>query len=116
VVKSRHVIGAHYGVAGWLVQRMSAVVMAAYTLIVLGVLLAQPPTSYLAWRDLFAHGWMRLATLLFFVAMMLHAWIGMRDVVMDYLRSTALRLTAEVVFIVMLVAYAAWAVHILWRA
>lgn len=115
-MKSRHVVGAHYGLRGWLVQRISALVMAAYTLIVVGVLLAQPPSSYLAWRDLFSQGWMRIATLLFFVSLMLHAWVGMRDVVMDYIKPTGLRLAFEVLFILMLVAYSGWAVHILWRA
>jgi succinate dehydrogenase / fumarate reductase membrane anchor subunit len=113
---SRPIVGAHYGLGGWLVQRISAVVMAVYTLIVLGVLLFQTPKTYIAWRALFASGWMRAATLLFLVALIAHAWVGMRDILMDYIKPTGLRLTLEVLVILTLVIYAAWSVQILWRA
>jgi succinate dehydrogenase / fumarate reductase, membrane anchor subunit len=83
---------------------------------VVTVLLVQPPATYLAWKELFARGWMRVATLLFVASIMLHAWVGMRDVVMDYIKSTGLRFAFEVAFILALVVYAAWAVQILWRA
>jgi succinate dehydrogenase / fumarate reductase membrane anchor subunit len=61
----RLVVGAHYGLRDWLAQRISAVLMAVYTLILLVVLLKSPPLTYAAWKDLFAQGWMRVATLLF---------------------------------------------------
>ncbi len=108
-------VGAHYGTGTWLVQRISAVVMAVYTLILVGLLLARPPSNYNAWRALFAMGWMRVATLFFFVSLMLHAWVGMRDIVMDYVKPTGLRLSLEALIILTLVAYSAWAVQILWR-
>ena len=63
---------------------------------------------------MFAPQWMRLATLLFFLSLFWHAWIGMRDILMDYVSSTAARLGLQVVVILLLVAYAAWAVQILW--
>jgi succinate dehydrogenase / fumarate reductase membrane anchor subunit len=113
---SRPIVGAHYGLGGWLVQRISAAVMAVYTVILLVVLVAQPPKSYVAWKALFASGWMRAATLLFFVSLIAHAWVGMRDILMDYVKPTGLRLLLEVLVILTLVVYAAWAVQILWRA
>jgi succinate dehydrogenase / fumarate reductase membrane anchor subunit len=112
---SRPITGAHYGLGGWLVQRVSAVVMALYTLVIFGVLLVQPPKTYIAWRSLFAMGWMRVATLLFLVALIAHAWVGMRDILMDYIKPTGLRLALEVLVILTLVVYAAWSVQILWR-
>jgi succinate dehydrogenase / fumarate reductase membrane anchor subunit len=113
---NRNLVGAHYGLGSWLVQRMSAIIMAAYTLILAVVFLVAPPATHSAWKALFAQGWMRAATLLFLASLLLHAWVGMRDVYMDYVKPIGLRLAFEVLTILLLVVYAAWAVQILWRA
>ena len=112
---NRVVVGAHYGLRGWLVQRMSAVVMALYTLLFLVALAAARPADHAAWKTFFGHGWMRFATLLFFASVFLHAWVGMRDILMDYVKPTGLRLALEVLVILVLVGCAGWAVQILWR-
>jgi succinate dehydrogenase / fumarate reductase membrane anchor subunit len=112
---SRPITGAHYGLGGWLVQRVSAAIMAIYTVILFGVFIVHPPNTYVAWRSLFANGWMRAATLLFLLSLVAHAWVGMRDILMDYIKPTGLRLTLEVLVILTLVIYAAWSVQILWR-
>jgi succinate dehydrogenase / fumarate reductase membrane anchor subunit len=57
---------------------------------------------------------MRLASFVFFVSLFWHAWIGVRDILMDYVKSTAVRLGLQIVTILLLVAYMAWAVQILW--
>jgi succinate dehydrogenase / fumarate reductase membrane anchor subunit len=112
---TRTVSGAHYGVRDWLVQRISAVFMAAYTLLLLALLARQPMLDYAGWRAVFEPQWMRYATLLFALSLHWHAWIGMRDIFMDYLKPTGLRLFAQTVVIVLLLLYTLWAVHILWR-
>jgi succinate dehydrogenase / fumarate reductase membrane anchor subunit len=114
-VVNRIVVGAHYGLRSWLVQRMSAVVMALYTALFLAAVLVVRPGDHAAWRALFAHGWMRVATLVFFVSLLLHAWVGVRDILMDYVKPTGLRLGLEVAVIVALVALGGWAIDILWR-
>jgi succinate dehydrogenase / fumarate reductase membrane anchor subunit len=111
----RTVVGAHYGLKDWLAQRVTAVVLAAYTVVLLVSLLVTPELSYAAWAGLFASLWMKVLTLLALVALAWHAWIGVRDIFMDYIRSTALRLVLQVATIVTLAAYALWAVIILWR-
>ena len=113
---NRIVVGAHYGVRDWLVQRLSVVVMTVYTVVFAIAVAGARPVDYAAWKALFAQGWMRVATLLFFVSLLLHAWVGMRDILMDYIRPTGLRLTLEVIVILVLTACAGWAVQILWRA
>ncbi len=113
---TRVVVGAHYGLRGWLVQRISAVVMTAYTIGVGAALAAVRPADHAAWKALFGHGLMRVATLLFVVSVLLHAWVGMRDILMDYVKPTGLRLTLHVVVILVLVGYAGWAAQVLWRA
>jgi succinate dehydrogenase / fumarate reductase membrane anchor subunit len=112
---NRVVVGAHYGLRGWLVQRVSAVVMTVYAVAFGVALAATRPADHGAWKALFAQGWMRVATLLFFASLFLHAWVGMRDILMDYIKPAGLRLVLEVVVILVLVACAGWAVQILWR-
>jgi len=112
---ARLVVGAHYGLRDWLVQRVTAVVMAVYSLIVAAWVLIDPPVNYSAWKSMFASGWMRTATLLFIVSLLLHAWVGVRDIVMDYVKPAWLRLCLHVLVILVLVAYAGWSVQILWR-
>ena len=110
----RLVVGAHYGLRDWLAQRISAVIMAVYTVIIAVVLLRQAPT-YEAWKELFAQGWMRVATLLFAASLAWHAWVGVRDILMDYVKPDGLRLTLQVVVLLVIASYVGWAIQILWR-
>jgi succinate dehydrogenase / fumarate reductase membrane anchor subunit len=58
---------------------------------------------------------MRVATLLFAVSLAWHAWVGMRDILMDYIKPTGLRLSLEIFTLVILAVYVAWTVQVLWR-
>ncbi len=110
----REVIGAHYGLRGWLLQRVSAVVMAAYTLLMAVMIAVLQPGDFGRWRGLFALPWIKVATLLFVVSLLLHAWVGMRNVFMDYVKPSGLRFALYVATILALIAYAGWAAQILW--
>ncbi len=112
---NRVIVGAHYGLRDWLAQRVTAVIMAVYSVIVLVVLLGGHPINYGVWRDLFTQGWMRVATLLFAASLAWHAWVGVRDIIMDYIKPTGLRLALETVVLLTLAGYLAWAIQILWR-
>jgi succinate dehydrogenase / fumarate reductase membrane anchor subunit len=114
-VVSKIVVGAHYGLKDWLVQRMSALVMALCTLAFLAVLLTGGPFTYESWKGLFTKGPMPFVALLFTVSALIHAWIGMRDILMDYIKPTGIRLALQIVVILWLVGCAGWAVRILWR-
>jgi len=107
-------VGAHYGVGDWLLQRLTALVMAIYTVAIAACLLIQAPQGYGGWKELFSGAFMRLGTTLFFAALAYHAWVVMRDILMDYLKATSLRLTAQVVVGVALAFYVVWAAAILW--
>jgi len=111
---NRIVVGAHYGLRGWIVQRLSAVIMTLYLLLFIGILLAQRPGEYNAWREVFGGQPMKLATLLFVLSLLAHSWVGMRDILMDYARPTSLRFALEAIVAVLLLAWAGWAVQILW--
>jgi len=112
----RIVVGAHYGLRDWLVQRVTAAVMAVYTLLFVLILAAARPTNYAEWTGLFSGQAMKLATFLFLVSLFLHAWVGMRDILMDYAKPMSVRLGLEIVVAVLLIAWAGWAIQILWSA
>lgn len=109
------VVGAHYGLKDWLAQRITAVVMAVYTPVFAVLLLGQERLSYETWRAFMAGGFMRFLTFLFIVSLMVHAWVGIRDIWMDYVKPTAVRLTLHVLTLLALVGYTGWAVSIIWR-
>ena len=96
-------------------QRITAIVLAVYTIVLLVSLLFLPELSYATWAGLFASVWMKVATLIALIALAWHVWIGVRDIYMDYVKPTAVRLFLQVATIVALVGYACWAVIILWR-
>ena len=111
----RLVVGAHYGLRDWLSQRVTAVLMTLYTLVLIAQLLAGPKLGYVRWSAIFAQQWMRFATFVVIVALAVHAWVGVRDVWMDYIKPVWLRLALQVATIVWLVGCAGWAVQVLWR-
>lgn len=110
----RIVTGAHYGLRDWLIQRITAVVMVLYTLAIAGYLLLQPVIDYNAWTLLFSGNVVRTFSLLFLLSVFYHAWIGVRDIVMDYVKPAALRLFIYVWVILALLLYVIWSVQILW--
>lgn len=111
----RVVVGAHYGLRDWLAQRVTAVIMAVYSVVLVVLLLSGGPIGYAEWKALFAQGWMRVATLLFAVSVAWHMWVGVRDILMDYVRPDGARLTLQVLTLLMIAAYLAWTIQILWR-
>ena len=111
---NRVVTGAHYGLRDWLAQRVTAVVMALFTVFVAVYLLLQPAVDYDVWTALFANNVMRSFALLFLLSVFYHAWIGVRDIVMDYVKPASVRLLVHVAVILALVMYVIWSVQILW--
>lgn len=112
----RLVVGAHYGLKDWLAQRMTAIVMAVYTIILLVTFLTGSNFSYEGWAGMFAQQWFKIATFVAFLSLFYHAWVGMREILMDYAKPAGFRLSLQVATIVWLVGCAGWAAQILWRA
>lgn len=113
----RNVGGAHRGLTIWLVQRASALIMAFYLPLFGAYAWLAGGAGYEAWRGLFAPLPVRLATLLFWAALLGHAWIGMREIVIDYVhcpRCLGLRLALHFAFAVLYLACLVWAADILW--
>ncbi|PRC92183.1 succinate dehydrogenase, hydrophobic membrane anchor protein [Solimicrobium silvestre] len=111
----RLVVGAHYGLKDWLVQRLTAIIMALYTVILLAKFLMANDFSYVGWAGMFAQQWFKLATFAVLMSLFYHAWIGIRDISMDYVKPLVLRLTLQVAAVLWLIGCAGWTVQILWR-
>ena len=90
--------------------------MAVYALLAVVMLASLPRFDYASWKALWTMPGVRYATFAFVVAVLLHAWVGLRNVFMDYVHPTGLRLTLYIVVIVALVIYGAWSIQILWGA
>jgi succinate dehydrogenase / fumarate reductase membrane anchor subunit len=111
----RLVVGAHYGSRDWLSQRVTAVLMALFTAVLLVQLLMPGEIGYVKWAGIFAAQWMKVLTFVVIVALAWHAWVGMRDIWMDYVKPVGVRLSLQVFSIVWLLGCAGWAVQVIWR-
>ena len=112
----RIVVGAHYGLRDWLSQRVTAGVMAIFTLLVIAqVIFSRGPIGYDKWAGIFSSQWMKVLTFAVIVSLLWHVWVGMRDVFMDYVKPTGIRLGLQILTIIYLVGCAGWAIQVLWR-
>ena len=109
------------GLYDWMAQRVSAVVLAAYTLFLLGYVLANPNLDYAQRDALFAQSWMRIFSLLTLVALGAHAWVGMWTITTDYLTPMTLgkwaggvRFLAQSFCGVLMFVLFVWGIQILW--
>jgi succinate dehydrogenase / fumarate reductase membrane anchor subunit len=101
------------GFSAWLVQRLSAVYMAVFIFVVFAWLIILPlnAENWLLWMGNF---WIQLAVLLFYLSLLLHAWIGIRDVIMDYVHPLGLRVAAFALLGLFLLANGFWIMKVLW--
>jgi succinate dehydrogenase / fumarate reductase membrane anchor subunit len=111
----RIVTGAHYGLRDWLSQRVTAALMALFTLAIVVQVLMPGEMGYDKWAGIFSRQWMKVLTFVVIVALLVHVWVGVRDILMDYVKSVGARLTLQVATIVWLVGCAGWAIQVLWR-
>jgi succinate dehydrogenase / fumarate reductase, membrane anchor subunit len=113
MVKS--VLGVNYqGLRDWMFQRLSAIYMVVYLVGLLVYLVAHPGLAYYEWHGLFVHGWVKVATLLFMLGLLVHTWIGMWTVFTDYVKPFVLRTVLNVVVLLALMAFFFQALLIVW--
>lgn len=111
----RKLTGAHYGIGSWLLQRITAVLMLVYTLI-LAIFLFYLPHDFDSWRVFFSQFWVRLFTQMTFFAVAIHAWIGIRDLWMDYIKCAYFRIFLYTSTILWLVGSLIYSVKVIWGA
>lgn len=111
----RTIVGAHYGLRDWLSQRVTAVAMAIFSIALLVQVLLPGDGTYTWWSAIFSNNWMKQLTLIAVISIAWHAWVGMRDIWMDYVKPVAVKLVLQVITIVWLLGCAGWALQVLWR-
>ena len=99
------------GARDWLLQRVTAVVLAVYALVLAGFFATHAPVRFEAWRALFAAPAMRVLTLAAVVAVVFHAWTGWWIVTTDYLRG-GVRVFAQAVVLLVLIGCFVWGLRI----
>ncbi len=104
------------GLRVWLLQRVSAVYLGLFLLYVLIHLWLNPRPGYEQWRAWFEEPAFAIGSAGFVLALLLHGWIGLRDVVLDYIRHTGLRLFMLTLIAFLLLGCGIWALRILMLA
>jgi len=110
----RLVVGAHYGLTGFLGQRITSVVLTLWVLL-LGSSVFFGPLTYETWAALFAPLRMKVLSLVALFSLLYHAWIGVRNIWMDYVTPVWARLSLQTITVLWLIACGVWSVQILWR-
>jgi succinate dehydrogenase / fumarate reductase membrane anchor subunit len=101
------------GLHMWLIQRFTAVYMVLFVLFMLGFYALRGPFDYQHWRLFMEMPITMTAWTLFFLSLLLHAWVGMRDAVMDYVTTFAIKIIVLGVLAIGLLVMAVWAVRVL---
>ncbi|MFO7787981.1 MAG: succinate dehydrogenase, hydrophobic membrane anchor protein [Halospina sp.] len=102
------------GAYDWLMQRVSAVVLALYTLFLTGFVLGSSDLDYAQWAGLFDQMWMRIFSLLALISLGIHSWVGLWTITTDYIKPTALRFVVQAGCGLIMFVYLVWGVEILW--
>lgn len=102
------------GLKDWLIQRVTAVFFAVYTLFLVIFLVNHPHLNFVQWHNLSANPVFQIATVIALLALSLHAWIGIWTVTTDYIKCTAIRLTVQLTVALWLIAQFIWGLMIVW--
>jgi len=104
------------GLSDWLLQRFSAVVLALYSVFIVGYFLTTSDLDYAQWSGFFEQTWVRVFTFLTILSIAAHAWIGLWTISTDYLKATGIRFVFQAVCNLALFTYVVWGVQVLWGA
>ena len=102
------------GLSDWLIQRVSSVILASYLLFIVGYIFVQSPIEFDQWSYLFSHTWMRLFSFAALFSLVLHSWVGIWTVLTDYIKCSYMRLTFQIIVIMLLILCLVWGIQIVW--
>lgn len=104
------------GVHDWLLLRAAAMYMTLYVIYILGFVVMSGTLTYDIWRGFFASNFTKVFTLLTLFSILVHGWIGMWQVLTDYIKPVAIRLMLQLVVVVALLVYAIYGTVVVWGA
>lgn len=105
---------SHQGLRDWVIQRISAIIMGIYSIGLIIYFLFHPGLSFPVWHHLFSYTAMKVASILFLLSLLFHAWIGVWTIFTDYIKSYILRCILNFFVLLMLGACFFWGILILW--
>jgi succinate dehydrogenase / fumarate reductase membrane anchor subunit len=98
------------GVQDWILQRLSAVFLGVYVVVVVGFMMCSAPLSYETWVGFMRSTPMKIFNILAFLSVVVHAWVGLWTVITDYIKPFCARAAAQIFVVVVLLASFIWAV------
>ncbi|MEA9392301.1 succinate dehydrogenase membrane anchor subunit [Acerihabitans sp. TG2] len=104
------------GVHEWLLVRASAIVICLYILYMLGFIVFADNLNYEIWRGFFSLPMTKVFTLLTLFSILVHTWIGMWQVLTDYIKPVALRLSLQLAIVIVLLVYFFYGTVVVWGA
>jgi succinate dehydrogenase / fumarate reductase membrane anchor subunit len=107
---------SHQGLRDWVIQRVSAIIMAVCSLALMTFIFYHPDLSYTEWRGLFSVEWVKIITIICLLSMMFHAWVGVWTIITDYIKCYVIRFVSHILVFLLLLASFIWGVLILWSA
>lgn len=105
-----------HGLRAWILQRVSALYLGAFVLYLLIRFAFGGPGDYQAWREWVGAPHVTALGAVFFVLLFAHAWVGARDVILDYARNLVLRAALLIALALALLLCAVWVGRILMLA
>lgn len=102
------------GVRDWVLQRVSAVVLIVYLVILAVMLVKHSPLNLIEWQAIFSPTWFRVISLIAFLSVVVHAWVGVWTIFTDYVHPWKLRFVLMSVVMMLLIAYFIWFIQIMW--
>jgi len=102
------------GLSDWLVQRVSALILAVYSVFMVVYLLVNPQLDFAQWHTLFSMTSMRIFSLMALLSLGAHCWIGLWSISTDYLKPFTLRFVFQMVVGLLMFIYSVWGVQLLW--
>ncbi|MBV4368685.1 succinate dehydrogenase membrane anchor subunit [Erwinia sp. BNK-24-b] len=102
------------GVHDWLLVRATSIVMTVYIVYILGFFVMTDTLTYDIWRAFFASSVTKVFTLLTLFSILMHGWIGMWQVLTDYIKHLATRLLLQMAIVVALFVYAIYGTVVVW--
>ncbi len=103
------------GLQAWLLQRLSAIYMSAFLVYLAYFLVANSPLSYQLWYEWILSPFTHVFFVLFFLALITHAWVGARDIILDYVKPFALKLALLSIVMLLCIALGIWAFFVINR-
>ena len=105
-----------YALKSWLEQRITALVMLLFAIIfIICVFIAEinVNSNINSWQMFFSNTFIKIAMQIFFIAVIWHGAIVVRDIIMDYITCNIIKLTLYTILILYIIANIIYSIKVL---